>query len=133
MNYEVDMYVEAHRSLPSREIVLSAKDGDYYHFKSDILAGLITYSTDKNGAANLVTISKDRAFEIIKMNKKGHKPDQINVVVEKVNSKGDVYKNDILEDESITRFDAKSNKQSRKKRKSKKKNNNNNHEGNNNN
>ncbi len=49
MNYEVDLYVEAQRSMPSREIVLKAKDADYYHFKTDILAGLITYSTDKSG------------------------------------------------------------------------------------
>ena len=125
MNYEVDMYVEAHRSLPSRDIVLNAKDGDYYHFKSDILAGMLTYSTDKNGAANLVTISKDRVSEIIRMNKKGQKPDQINIEIEEVNSKGDVYKNDILEDESITRFDIKSNNKTRKNRKPRKRSQNN--------
>ena len=125
MNYEVDMYVEANRSLPSREIVLYAKDGDYYHFKSDILAGMLTYSTDKNGAANLVVISKDRAFEIIRMNKKGQKPDKINIEIEETNSKGDVYKNDILEDESITRFDGNSNRQTRNKRKPRRRNPNN--------
>ena len=125
MNYEVDMYVEAHRSLPSRDIVLNAKDGDYYHFKSDILAGMITYSTDKNGAANLVVISKDRAFEIIRMNKKGQKPDQINIEIEEANTKEDVYKNDILEDESITRFDSKNNNKTRKSRKPRRRNQNN--------
>ncbi|MBF6596995.1 MAG: hypothetical protein ITF98_02075 [Fermentimonas sp.] len=125
MNYEVDMYVEAHRSLPSRDIVLNAKDGDYYHFKSDILAGMITYSTDKYGAANLVTISKDRASEIIKMNKKGQKPEKINIVVEEPNQKMGIYKNDILEDESITRFDSNSNSQTRKKRNPRRRNQNN--------
>ncbi len=125
MNYEVDMYVEAHRSLPSRELVLTAKDGDYYHFKSDILSGLITYSTDKNGAANLVTISKERAFEIIRMNKKGQKPDRINIEIEEAGSKDNVYNNDILEGESITRFDGKSNPQARKKRKPRKRSQNN--------
>ncbi|HHX31291.1 MAG TPA: hypothetical protein GX712_01705 [Bacteroidales bacterium] len=125
MNYEVDMYVEAHRSLPSRDIVLSAIDGDYYHFKSDILAGMITYSTDKNGAANLVTISKDRAFEIIRMNKKGQKPDKVNIEVKETGSKVGVYKNDILEDESITRFDKNSNSQTRKKRNPRRRNQNN--------
>lgn len=125
MNYEVDMYVEAHRSLPSRDIVLNAKDGDYYHFKSDILAGMITYSTDKYGAANLVTISKDRASEIIKMNKKGQKPEKINIVVEEPNQKMGIYKNDILENESITRFDSNSNSQTRKKRNPRRRNQNN--------
>ena len=92
MNYEVDMYVEANRSMPSRDIVLNAKDGDYYHFKSDILGGMLTYSSDKYGAANLVTISKDRASEIIRMNKKGQKPDKINIVVEETSQKAGTYK-----------------------------------------
>lgn len=122
MNYEVDMYVEANRSMPSRDIVLNAKDGDYYHFKSDILGGMLTYSSDKYGAANLVTISKDRASEIIRMNKKGQKPDKINIVVEETSQKAGTYKNDILEDESITRFDGSSNSQTRKKRNPRKRN-----------
>ena len=122
MNYEVDMYVEANRSMPSRDIVLNAKDGDYYHFKSDILGGMLTYSSDKYGAANLVTISKDRASEIIRMNKKGQKPDRINIVVEETSQKAGTYKNDILEDESITRFDGSNNSQTRKKRNPRKRN-----------
>src|SRR5690554_324524 len=122
MNYEVDMYVEAHRSLPSREFVLSAKDGDYYHFKSDILAGMITYSTDKYNAFNLQTIHKDRVFEIISLNKSGKKPLKLVPETETTNSKGDVYKNDILEGESITRFDSKGNNPTRKKRKPRRRN-----------
>ena len=38
-------------------------DGEYHQFKVDILAGLITYSTDKNLASNLETISAERAWE----------------------------------------------------------------------
>ena len=74
LNYEVDDYVEASRKLPSREIVLQTQDADYYMFKSDILAGLITYSTDKNIAVNLETITAERAKEIIEMNRIGEKP-----------------------------------------------------------
>ena len=54
LNYEVDDYVEASRRLPGKDILLQTQDSDYYYFKADILAGLITYSTDKNIAANLV-------------------------------------------------------------------------------
>ncbi|HBT86587.1 MAG TPA: hypothetical protein DEB12_11880 [Porphyromonadaceae bacterium] len=117
MNYEVDMYVEANRSLPSREIVLRTKDADYYHFKTDILAGMLTYSTDKNGAANQVTISKDRAFEIIGMNNKGKKPVKLASEIENGGDKETVFNNDILEDQSITRFDKTSRSGNRKKRK----------------
>ena len=101
MNYEVDMYVEAQRSLPSREIVLHTKDADYYHFKTDILTGMITYSTDKNNGANQVTIHKDRVFEIISMNNKGKKPEKLTTEINNNNDVGKdpVYNNDILEDQ----------------------------------
>lgn len=74
LNYETDTYIEANRKIPSKEIILQTDESDYFFFKADILAGLITYSTDKNLAANLETISTKRAKEIIEMNKQGEKP-----------------------------------------------------------
>ena len=74
LNYEVDSYVEASRRFPPRNIVLQTMDSDYFFFKSDILAGLVTYSTDKNSAANLETITASRAREVAEMNKRGEKP-----------------------------------------------------------
>ncbi len=121
MNYEVDLYIEAQRGLPSREIVLETKDADYYHFKTDILAGKITYSSDKYNGANLVTIPKERAFEIISMNQKGKKPIKLDVaeVKESVND-SDYNKKDLLEDQSITRFDNAISNQSKRRRKPRK-------------
>ena len=74
LNYEVDDYVEAGKRLPNKEIILQTQDADYHLFKSDILAGMVTYSTDKNIAANLETITAERAKQIIEMNRKGEKP-----------------------------------------------------------
>ena len=74
LNYEVDNYVEASRKLPSKDIHLYTMDNEYFLFKTDILNGQCTYSTDKNLAINLETISADRAKEIIEMNKQGEKP-----------------------------------------------------------
>ena len=74
LNYEVDDYIEAGRQLPGKESVLQTQDADYYLFKTDILAGLLTYSTDKNIASNVETISGQRAKEIIQMNRNGEKP-----------------------------------------------------------
>ena len=74
LNYEVDNYVEAGRKMPNKEIILQTQDADYYFFKGDILAELVTYSTDKNIAANAVTISAERAKHVIEMNRKGEKP-----------------------------------------------------------
>lgn len=107
MNYEVDVYMEAQKRLPSKEIVLQTKDIDYYHFKTDILSGAITYSTDKNNAVNLQTISKQRAFHIIEMNKKGKKPNTLSIEKESDsnNKQEPSYNKDLLKENSITRFD----------------------------
>ena len=74
LNYEVDDYVEAGKRLPGKDIILQTQDADYHLFKSDILAGMVTYSTDKNIAANLETITAERAKQIIEMNRRGEKP-----------------------------------------------------------
>lgn len=120
LNYEVDAYVEAQRSLPSREIVLETKDSNYYHFKTDVFSGMMTYSSDKFNGSNMETIHKDRVFEIISMNRKGKKP--LKLTAEKVAEpeKETSYQNDLL-DESITRFDNDRSRQPRKKRKPRKK------------
>lgn len=102
LNYEVDCYVEAQKRLPSREIELETKDGSFYFFKADILSNQISYSTDKNFVANLVTISGKRAFEIIGMNRKGLKPDSLLEEAVKPAPKKPI---DLLEQESLTRFD----------------------------
>ena len=102
LNYEVDCYVEAQKRLPSREIELETKDGTFYFFKADILSNQITYSTDKNIPANLVTISGKRAFEIIGMNKRGTKPESLIEEARQVEPKKPI---DLLEQESLTRFD----------------------------
>ena len=74
LNYEVDCYMEAGKKMPPKDAILQTADNDYYIFKQDIIAGLVTYSTDKRLAANLETISAERAMEIIEMNKRGEKP-----------------------------------------------------------
>ena len=101
LNYEVDDYVEAGRQMPSREVVLQTLDSDYFLFKTDILAGLCTYSTDKNIAANLETISAQRAKQIIEMNKRGEKPERLDEDG-KATEKKPI---DLLADADVSRFD----------------------------
>ena len=111
MNYEVDQYVEAYRKLPPRDIQLQSMEGDYFFFKCDILLGMVTYSTDKRMAANLVTVSAQRAMDIIEMNKRGEKPETL----EEGGHKQPERAIDLATQEDLNRFD--------KKKKKKKKNN----------
>lgn len=114
LNYEVDDYVEASRKLPSKDIVLITQDAEYHLFKTDILAGLVTYSTDKNLAANLETITAERAKQIIEMNRKGEKPLSLVEGEQKQNEKRSL---DLATQENINRFD----KSKKKKKKTAKK------------
>ena len=113
LNYEVDAYVECTKRMPSREITLETKDATFYYFKADILKGQVSYSTDKNFAANLVTITGRRAFEVINMNRNGIKPDSL---LEEAYTSEPKRPVDLLEQESVTRFDK--TKKNKKKKKS---------------
>ena len=114
LNFEVDTYLESVKKLPPKEIRLETADATYFHFKTDIFKRELTYSTDKNMAANLVTIDADRAFEIIAMNKQGEKPLQLQRD-EEANEKNRKPSADVLSENSLTRFD----KAKKKKRKPK--------------
>lgn len=102
MNYEVDCYVEAQKRLPSKDIELETKDGTFYFFKADILSNQATYSSDKNIPANLTTISGRRAFEIINLNKRGIKPDNLQM---EIPQNTPPKSSDLLDQDSLTRFD----------------------------
>lgn len=113
LNYEVDAYVECQKRLPSKEIELETKDAVYYYFKADILAGTITYSTDKSFLANECTITARRAFEIINMNKNGEKPEKLD---SEEGVKEERKPKDLLEQESLTRFDKNKSAKNKKKK-----------------
>ena len=77
LNYEMPVYEDAAKLLPSRHTELETKDATWYFFSSDPLAGTVTYSSDPHVAANLTTLKAGRAFEIISMNRNGEKPDTL--------------------------------------------------------
>ncbi len=112
LNYEVDDYVEAGRKLPSKDIVLQTQDADYHYFKADILTGLISYSTDKNFAVNLETITAERAKEIIEMNRRGEKPIALQTDDTRQETQGPI---DLATQENIARFDRAKKKKKKKK------------------
>lgn len=117
LNYEADCYVEAQKRLPSKEIALETQDATYFYLKADILSNQITYTTDKSNPVNTVVISGKRAFEIIALNKRGVKPDNLTEDLSHIAPKKPV---DLVEQESLTRFDRNKKSNSRNKKKKKK-------------
>ena len=112
LNYEADAYVEAFRQLPPRDVQLETADATYFYFKADILAQQVTYSTDKRLAANLVTISAQRAHQIIELNKAGERP----LYLEEQGPQEPQRPIDLVEQEDLTRFDRNRKKKIRKQR-----------------
>ena len=112
LNYEADAYVEAFRQLPPRDVQLETADATYFYFKADILARQVTYSTDKRLAANLVTISAQRAQQVIELNKAGERP----LYLEEQGPQEPQRPVDLVEQEDLTRFDRNRKKKNRKQR-----------------
>ena len=113
LNFEVDAYVESSKKMPPKDVRLETADNTYFYFKSDIFRHEITYSTDKNVAANLVTISAQRAFEVITMNRSGEKPLTLAAEASEEKPRKTAF-GDILDDGDLTRFDRKKKKKKKK-------------------
>lgn len=110
MNYEVATYCDAKKDFPRTDIPLETVDATYYHFKSDIFNRLLTYSTDKNMAANLVTISVERAKEILAANRRGEKVESLLDKTALPPDEPVVDYQNVVGQDSLTRFDRSKNR-----------------------
>ena len=106
-----NFYTEAAQKLPRRDIHLETEDATYYFFKADILAGLVSYSTDRHLAANIVTLTAEQAAEVIEMNRRGERPASL-AGIPSGSEKPLVM--DLAEQDSLTRFDKSKRKKKRK-------------------
>jgi cell fate regulator YaaT (PSP1 superfamily) len=120
LNFEVDCYVDAQRSFPSREIPLETGDSTAYFQKMEVHKGIYWYSTDAHSSANLVAVPVQRVKEIQALNRKGIKPDRLLVAAEPSDS--ELLSQDLLKNNSLTRFDPEPKKQQKDRRFHRKKN-----------
>ena len=118
LNYETDMYVEAQKGFPAKDIVLETKDASYYQIKTDLFKRQVSYSTAKDSMSNAVSIPVERALQIIALNKKGIKVDALSELVEEKNRK---EFGDVLSSDDFKRFD-KNTKKDNKNRKNRSRN-----------
>lgn len=104
INYELGAYTEAKSDLPDERLVLQTKDSDFYHFKTDVFKRLMTYTSAPGMTSNLVTISVDRAKEIIALNNQGIKVESLTDATSSETQATIDYENVVGQD-SLTRFD----------------------------
>ena len=106
LNYEILIYEEATKKLPSRNQPLETLDATYYYFAADPLKEEVTYSTDSHRPINLQVISIKQAKDIIEMNRRGEKPVSLGGKQSSIESIEIDYQNVVGQDE-LTRFDKK--------------------------
>lgn len=103
LNFELDCYVDAQRSFPSRDIPLESMECTAYFQKVEVHKGLYWYSTDSRTSANLISLPVDRVREIQALNRKGKKPDKLRKAED--NWEAEPVSHDLLKNNSLTRFD----------------------------
>lgn len=123
VNYEMDVYVDAQKDFPSKEIPLETKTGTFYHFKTDVFKRQMAYSSAPGIPANLVTLSVDRVKEIIAINRKGGKVDALEEKKQSDKPVQNIDFQNVVGQDSLTRFDQSRSKNKKKRNKSRSKDN----------
>jgi len=103
LNYEVDCYVDAQRCFPPKEIPLETTDSIAYFQKMEVHKKIYWYTTDPHSATNLIPVPVQRVREIQAMNKKGIKADRLLETLPTWET--EPLSEDLLKDNSLTRFD----------------------------
>lgn len=120
LNFELDCYVDAQRSFPPREVPLEALDCTAYFFKMEVHKGIYWYTTDQASSANLIALPVSRVREIQIMNRKGKKADKLKLNDELLESQP--VSEDLLKNNSLTRFDPPDNKNNQNRNQNRRKN-----------
>ena len=79
LNYETAVYMDAQSRIPKIYEPLEFEDGLAYLMKTDILREIMYFSYDKSSLANLYPLYAEDVWDIIKMNRRGEKPESLKV------------------------------------------------------
>jgi cell fate regulator YaaT (PSP1 superfamily) len=120
LNFELDCYVDAQKSFPPRDIPLEALDCTAWFVKMEVHKGIYWYSMDQNSTANMVALPVQRVREIQQLNRKGKKADKLKLVDESWEVAP--VSQDLLKNNSLTRFDPPEDKNRQNRNQHKKKN-----------
>jgi len=114
LNFELDAYMEALKVFPKMEVKLKTEKGVALCQKIDIFKGLMWYCYDKE-FMNWHELPVAKVNEIIEANKKGQKVESLEVyAVEQAPKEQEIY-NNVVGQDSLTRFDQPKRKKSRNK------------------
>jgi cell fate regulator YaaT (PSP1 superfamily) len=119
LNYELDSYMDAIKDFPESGVKLFTKSGAAFHQKTDIFKRTLWYSYESD-PGTFIPLSVETVKEIIEQNKnKIYPPDFTIAKPVEAKKTSEMYYENVVGQDSLTRFD-----QDKNKRKKKKKNNN---------
>ena len=107
LNYELDMYVEAYKEFPDSNTKLQTKKGAAVHMKTDIFRRMMWYSVQGDLGNSFVGLKLDRIKEIIELNKRGVEVEDLMGYVEQVVIEKEPDFDNVVGQDSLTRFDYK--------------------------
>jgi cell fate regulator YaaT (PSP1 superfamily) len=113
LNYELDCYVDAQKDFPSKDTVLETVMGQAHHAKTDIFRGILWYTFDPINMVNFIPVHVERVNEIIALNKKGKKADEL-VDLEVLKEDVPLDFQNVVGEDSLTRFDDQKKKKKKK-------------------
>ena len=121
LNYELDVYLDALKDFPAQDTKLFTEKGLAFCQKTDIFKELLWFSY-KDEPANWHVLSKDQVNEIIEKNKKKEKVPSLEIyAVDNIDEDKVVFENVVGQD-SLTRFDRPNKKSKGNRNRNKKKN-----------
>lgn len=121
LSFEFDCYLDAQRTFPPKDIPLELADTTAYFLKMEVHKCLYWYTTDPHSTVNIIPVPVERVKEIQALNRKGKKPDQL--LVRDENFESAKVSQDLLQNNSLTRFDPEDRKNNRPRHQHKRKNN----------
>jgi len=115
LNYELDFYQEALKDFPKSNSKILTEKGIAFCQKIDIFKGLLWF-VYKNDSVTWHQLSVEKANEILKINAKGDKIESLEQYATYETS-NDVNFENVVGQDSLTRFDKKNNRYKNKKKK----------------
>ncbi len=121
LNYELDSYMTALKKFPKTKIKLETKKGVASFQKMDIFKELVWYKYEGENFSDWIELSVEKANEIITKNNNGEKPNSIEDFEEVKIEKSKLDYENVVGQDSLTRFDKALRQKQRRKNKKKNK------------
>lgn len=115
LNYEVDSYLDAQKDFPPTNFKLETNEGNFLFIKSDVYKRTFWYTLEGPSPTGQVGLPVERVHEIIKMNKRGQRPEKLVIPGEGANNNPKPHNDygNVVGQDSLTRFDKPKHNQNR--------------------